>query len=453
MTYRETIDYLFTRLPMFSRIGAAAYKKDLTNTIALCQFLDNPHAKFKTIHIAGTNGKGSVSHMLAAILQTAGYKTGLYTSPHLKDFRERIKVNGKMVPESFVIEFTKKIKPEIERIDPSFFEITVAMAFDYFATEKADVAVIETGLGGRLDSTNIITPELSVITNIGWDHMNMLGDTLEKIAFEKAGIIKEGVPVVIGEVLPETFPVFEAAAKERNAAIHIAEQTWECIESKWENHKMIVTVSNDLTETYQLDLPGIYQRRNLLSVLESCRILEKEGWKIISDHMKTALSQVKKLTGLHGRWEIIRQSPLLVLDVAHNANGIEQLTEQIRQIVHNQLHIVLGMVKDKDTDQILRLLPKNAIYYFTKAQIPRALPEEDLQKKAAAHQLNGNCYSTVNTALYAASLNAKEKDMIVVCGSIFIVGEISLKSIEAIWGKENYTGESLHFLDTLEFFT
>lgn len=453
MNYKETIDYLFTRLPMFSRVGAAAYKKDLTNTLELCDFLNNPHRKFKSIHIAGTNGKGSVSHMLAAILQTAGYKTGLYTSPHLKDFRERIKINGKMVPENFVIEFTQKIKPSIERIDPSFFEITVAMAFDYFAKENVDITVIETGLGGRLDSTNIITPELSVITNIGWDHMNMLGDTLEKIAFEKAGIIKKGIPVVIGEVLPETLPVFEIATKERNAAFHIAELNWQCLDPKWENHNLIVTVSNEKTETYQLDLPGIYQTKNLLTVLESCRLLEKKGWKINPDHIKTALSRVKKLTGLHGRWEIIRQSPLLVLDVAHNANGIEQLTAQIRQTKHDQLHIVLGMVKDKDIDQILRLLPKKANYYFTKAQIPRALPEEELQRIASRHGLKGNSYSSVNTALYAASLNVKKEDMIVVCGSIFLVGEISIKGIQSIWGKEDYAGESLHFLDTLEFFS
>lgn len=452
MNYQSTIDYLFTRLPMFSRIGAAAYKKDLTNTIELCTFLGDPQKKFKSIHIAGTNGKGSVSHMLAAILQTAGYKTGLYTSPHLKDFRERIKVSGEMIPEKCVIDFTETIKPIIEKTDPSFFEITVAMAFDYFAHEEVEIAVIETGLGGRLDSTNVISPELSVITNIGWDHMNMLGDTLGKIAIEKAGIIKEGIPVVIGEVLPETLPVFEMAAKEKNTALHIAEQNWQRLDSKWENLKLLVTVSNEQTETYQLDLPGIYQTRNLITVLESCRELQQGGWKINSDHIKTALSQVKKLTGLHGRWEIIRQSPLLVLDVAHNANGIEQLTKQIKQTKHKQLHIVLGIVKDKDTDQILRLLPKNAIYYFTKAQIPRALSEEELQKKAAMHQLKGNYYSTVNTALYAASLNAKKEDMIVVCGSIFLVGEISLKGIEAIWGKQDYTGEKLNFLDTLEFF-
>jgi len=453
MNYQETIDYLFTRLPMFSRVGAAAYKKDLTNTLELCEFLNNPHKKFKSIHIAGTNGKGSVSHMLAAILQTAGYKTGLYTSPHLKDFRERIKIDGKMVPENFVIEFTEKIKPVIERIDPSFFEITVAMAFDYFAKENVDIAVIETGLGGRLDSTNIITPELSVITNIGWDHMNILGDTLEKIAFEKAGIIKQKIPVIVGEVLPETLSVFEKIAKENNAPLIIAENRWQCLDPKWKNHRLFVTVKNDEEETYELDLPGIYQKKNLVTVLESCCALTNKNWKIEPTHIKTALLQVKKLTGLHGRWEVIRHSPLLVLDVAHNANGIEQLVKQIGETKHQQLHIVLGIVKDKDADQVLSLLPKNAAYYFTKAQIPRALPEEELQRIASRHGLKGTSFSSVNTALYAASLNAKKEDMILVCGSIFLVGEISIKSIQSIWGKEDYAGESLHFWDTLEFFS
>lgn len=452
MNYQETINYLFTRLPMFSRIGAAAYKKDLTNTLELCSLLDNPHKKIKSIHVAGTNGKGSVSHMLAAILQTAGYKTGLYTSPHLKDFRERIKVNGKMIPEEIVIDFTEKIKPAIERIEPSFFEITVAMAFDYFAREKVDVAIIETGLGGRLDSTNVITPELSIITNIGWDHMNMLGDTLEKIAFEKAGIIKQGVPIVVGEVLSDTLPVFEKIANEKKAPLFIAQNKWQCLDSKWLNHKLAITVENEITETFELDLQGIYQKKNLLTVLESCRILESKGWKINQELIKTALTQVKKLTGLHGRWEIIRHSPLLVLDVAHNVNGIEQLTEQIRQTKHEQLHIVLGMVKDKDADQVLQLLPKNAIYYFTKAQIPRALPEEELKKKASPYHLKGNSYSSVNTALYAASLNAKKNDIIIVCGSIFIVGEVSLKSLREIWGNEpDWTG-TFDMIEFIRFF-
>jgi dihydrofolate synthase/folylpolyglutamate synthase len=452
MNYQETIDYLFTRLPMFSRIGAAAYKKDLTNTLELCAILNNPHKRFKSIHIAGTNGKGSVSHMLAAILQTAGYKTGLYTSPHLKYFRERIRINGQMIPEKFVIDFTEKIKPEIERIDPSFFEITVAMAFDYFAQEEVDVAVIETGLGGRLDSTNVITPELSVITNIGWDHMNMLGDTLEKIALEKAGIIKQGVPVIIGETLSDTLPVFEKAAKEKNAPLSIAENKWQSLESKWENHKLFVTVRNETTETYETDLPGIYQKKNLLTVLESCHVLNNNGWKINQEHIKAALSRVKKLTGLFGRWDIIRHSPLLVLDVAHNVNGIEQLIEQIRLTKYRQLHIILGFVKDKEIDHILRLLPQNATYYFTKAQIPRALPEEELRQKASRYNLKGNSFSTVNTALYASSCNAKKDDMIVVCGSIFLVGEVSLRGLKEIWGRDMELVGNTDWLEMVRFF-
>lgn len=452
MNYPETIEYLFTRLPMFSRIGAAAYKKDLTNTLALCKFLEDPQKKFKTIHIAGTNGKGSVSHMLAAILQTAGYKTGLYTSPHLRDFRERIKVNGQMVTEEFVVDFTQKIKGEIERIDPSFFEITVAMAFDYFAQQKVDIAVIETGLGGRLDSTNVIIPELSIITNIGWDHMNMLGDTLEKIAFEKAGIIKENIPVVIGEILPETLPVFKKAAEIKNSMISLAGQQRQVTRTEWKEHQLVTEVKNGKTETYQLDLPGIYQTKNLLTVLESCYQLQQTGWKIKEDHIKTALQQVKKLTGLHGRWEIIHHSPMVVLDVAHNKNGIEQLLQQIEQTPHRQLHIILGMVKDKDIGSILEILPQNARYYFTCAQIPRALPAEELQQKALQQGLHGNSFSSVNTALYAASLHAGKDDLVIVCGSIFLVGEVSLRSLKEIWGNDIDTIYNLDWPDIVKFF-
>ena len=325
MTYSQTIDYLFSQLPMFSRIGAAAYKKDLTNTIALCEFLDNPHQHFKTIHIAGTNGKGSVSHMLASILQTAGYKTGLYTSPHLKDFRERIKVNGEMIPEDFVVDFTENIKPQIEKISPSFFEITVAMAFEYFAEQKVEIAIIETGLGGRLDSTNIISPELSIITNIGWDHMNMLGDSIEQIAIEKAGIIKPSIPVVVGEVLPETLPVFEKIAQEKNTKLHIASHLRNITNWRWDKNELIVEivdVHHTDHKTYHLDLPGIYQTKNLLTVLEACHQLQQTGWKINDTIIKKALTQTKKLTGLYGRWEIIHHSPLAILDVAHNVDGI-----------------------------------------------------------------------------------------------------------------------------------
>jgi len=424
---------------MFSRIGAAAYRENLTNTITLCSFLDNPQQKFKSIHIAGTNGKGSVSHMLAAILQTAGYKTGLYTSPHLKDFRERIKINGEMITEQFVIDFTEKIKPLSEEIEPSFFEITVAMAFDFFAAQKVDIAIIETGLGGRLDSTNIITPELSVITNIGMDHMNLLGDTLEKIAAEKAGIIKEKIPVVIGEVLPETLPVFETHTKEKRAPLSIASHQRQVTDWYWEKQQFIVTLADEHHighKTYQLDLPGIYQAKNLLTVLETISQLRQMGWKIDDETVHAALQQVKKLTGLHGRWEVVWQSPLLVLDVAHNPDGIQQLTQQIELTAYKNLHIIIGLVKDKDIDSVLRLLPKHALYYFTKAQIPRALPEEELQQQAARLGLKGTACSAVHTALYAASLNAGKEDLIIVCGSIFLVGEVSLNSIKAIWGKE-----------------
>lgn len=428
MTYQQTINYLFTRLPMFSRIGPAAFKNSLSNTIQLCEWLGKPQTKFKSIHVAGTNGKGSVCHMLAAILQTAGYKTGLYTSPHLKDFRERIKVNGEMVNQDFVIDFTEKIKPLIEKIEPSFFEITVAMAFEYFALQKVDVAIIEVGLGGRLDSTNIITPELSVITNIGWDHMNMLGDSLEKIAFEKAGIIKPGVPVVIGEMLPETQPVFEQAAKEKSSPLYIASQKRQVTEWNWEKNELVVEVAEEHQtdhRVYHLDLPGIYQIKNLLTVLEVCFQLQQQGWKIDDEIIHKALKQVKKLTGMHGRWEIIHQSPLVVLDVAHNIEGIQQLIQQVEVTEHRQLHMVFGMVKDKEVDKILALLPKNAEYYFTKAQIPRAMPEEELAVKATNAGLRGAAYSEVNNALQVSLQHAHADDLILVCGSVFLVGEVN----------------------------
>ena len=427
MTYQQTLDYLFTRLPMFSRIGAAAYKADLTNTIRLCDALNNPQHKLKSIHIAGTNGKGSTSHMLAAILQTAGYKTGLYTSPHLKDFRERIKINGEMIREEFVIDFTEKVKPLIEEIEPSFFEITVAMAFEYFAQQQVDVAVIETGLGGRLDSTNIITPQLSIITNIGWDHMNILGDSLEKIAFEKAGIIKEGIPVVVGEVLPETEIVFERTAKERNAPLSIASHKRQVVDWNWEKHELVVEVAEDHHtdhKKYHLDLPGVYQTKNLLTVLEACSQLQQLGWKIDDKIIHKGLQHTKKLTGLHGRWEIIHTSPLVVLDVAHNVDGMRQLVQQAEVTEHNQLHIVIGMVKDKDIERVLALLPKSAVYYFTKAQIPRALPEDELMETAKKLNLQGDSFPDVNEALEFALQHAHPDDLVIVCGSVFLVGEV-----------------------------
>ena len=430
MNYPETITYLFNRLPMFSRIGAAAYKEDLDNTLALCAELGDPQRKFKCIHIAGTNGKGSVSHMLAAVLQEAGYKTGLYTSPHLKDFRERIRINREMVPEAFVVEFTERIRPAIDRIEPSFFEITVAMAFEYFGKEKVDIAVIETGLGGRLDSTNVIVPELSIITNIGWDHMNLLGNTLERIATEKAGIIKHGIPVVVGEVLPETRPVFDKTAREKEAPLFFAQELRKVSAPSWENGQLVLTVHRYESTTYRLDLPGIYQAQNLLTVLAACDLLRAAGWKIGPGNIYNGIAHAKKLTGLHGRWEMIRREPMLVLDVAHNVNGMEQLVRQIGLTPHRQLHLVLGMVKDKDIAPVLALLPKKARYYFTRSQIPRALPETELQEAAAAFGLTGSAYSNVNMAIYAASLKAGKDDLIVVCGSIFLAGEVNVQEAE-----------------------
>lgn len=415
---------------MFSRIGSIAFKKDITNTIRLCEALGNPQNKFKSIHIAGTNGKGSTSHMLAAMLQTAGYKTGLYTSPHLKDFRERIKVNGMMCNEQFVIDFTQRIQPIINKIEPSFFEITVAMAFEYFVQQKVEIAVIEVGLGGRFDSTNIIIPQLSVITNIGWDHMNLLGDTLEKIAFEKAGIIKQNIPVVIGETIAETRNVFEQKAKEVSAPILFAQEKKYVSNWEYQPHQIIVEVANhgnDEREIYHLDLPGIYQTKNLVTVLEAAHQLHLKGWNIDKNIIQKSLSQVKHLTGLHGRWEVLQFHPLVILDVGHNVDGIKQITKQLESCTYNRLHIVIGMVKDKEVEKVLELLPHYATYYFTQAQIQRALEAKSLKQMAANFYLNGNAFSTVNLALQAALTNADKKDMILVCGSVFVVGEVNLK--------------------------
>lgn len=429
MTYKETLDFLFSSLPMFSRVGESAYKKDLTNTLRLCEFIGNPQQNLKTIHVAGTNGKGSTSHMLAAILQSAGYKTGLYTSPHLKDFRERIKVNGVMCPESFVIDFTNRIQPMIQEIQPSFFEITVAMAFEYFALEQVDIAIIEVGLGGRLDSTNIIYPELSIITNIGWDHMNLLGNTLELIAFEKAGIIKESIPVVIGEYTSITKPIFEKRAQEMQAKIYWASEERWVSDFTITAHHIDINVAenrNDERTSYQLDLPGIYQTKNLLSVLTAVEILNQKKWGITLQHIHKGLAHIKKLTGLHGRWEVLQEKPLLVLDVAHNEDGIKQIIRHIELVGAQEVHIVIGMVKDKEIEHILDLLPKKAHYYFTKAPIPRALDEKILKELANKKDLIGNCFPFINEAVHNALLHAKENDLVLVCGSVFVVGEVSL---------------------------
>ncbi len=431
MTYQQTIEYLYAQLPMYSRIGAAAYKEDLHNTIALCKAIDDPQTKFKSIHIAGTNGKGSTSHMLAAMLQQAGYKTGLYTSPHLKDFRERIKINGDMISRDFVVEFVERTKTISEQIQPSFFELTVAMAFDYFEKEKVDIAVIETGLGGRLDSTNIITPILSIITNIGYDHMDILGDTLEKIATEKAGIIKPGVPVVIGEYLPETKAVFIDNANQCNAPIYFAQDEYVVSNINYNVHLLSCEVTNsehNITETFKLDLNGLYQTKNIRTVLCAEGILMQQGFPIKNEVEKAALKNVKKLTGLYGRWDVISSNPTIVLDVAHNEDGIKQLLQQLsiaHQTSHN-VHFILGMVKDKDISKVLSTLPKDAKYYFTNAHIERALPHTNLQEKANAFDLHGESFDDVNKAIKAAKLNAATDDIIIVCGSVFLVAEVDV---------------------------
>jgi len=427
MTYTETIDYLFSRLPMFSRMGAAAIKSDLVNTLKICGWLGDPQQKFKSIHIAGTNGKGSCSHMIAAVLQECGYKTGLYTSPHLKDFRERIRINGEMISKEFVISFTERIKPLIEEINPSFFELTVGMAFEYFVSERVDIAVIETGLGGRLDSTNVILPELSVITNIGMDHMNILGDTLELIAAEKAGIIKKQVTAIIGESADTTDEVFLSKAAALHAPIVFADKRYYASDWTHKNGYLVTDIVNSLDQSrvsYQLDLAGYYQLKNLVTVSETLHQLRLKKFDLPQERVAKALKQVKKITGLHGRWDVIHQHPQVILDVAHNEDGIRQLVNQVELSDFRQLHIIIGMVKDKEIDKVLALLPKEAEYYFTKAQIPRALPENILFEKATATGLHGEAYPEVNIALKTALGKASGEDLILVCGSVFVVGEV-----------------------------
>ena len=427
MTYASTLEYIFSRLPMFSRIGAAAYKADLTNTIQLCAHVGNPQNTFPSVHVAGTNGKGSTSHMLAAIFQTAGYKTGLYTSPHLRDFRERIKVNGGMIEEEYVSGFVERLKPMIEDITPSFFEITVAMAFEYFAHRKVDIAIVEVGLGGRLDSTNIITPELSVITNIGLDHTQLLGDSVEQIAFEKAGIIKPGIPVVIGEWNAATSPVFEEKARQQNAPIRFASKDKTITGFNFEERELVAevtTLHTDIKNYYHLDLTGIYQTKNLLKVLEAVKVLNGQNWQLTEQHLSKALRQVKHLTGLHGRWETIHEHPTVILDVAHNEDGIREICSHLEVSSYHQLHIVIGMVKEKAVDKVLSLLPEDAHYYFTKAQIPRAMHEDELAMYAKSHNLKGLTYAEVNAALRAALSNAGKNDLILICGSVFVAGEV-----------------------------
>jgi dihydrofolate synthase / folylpolyglutamate synthase len=427
MNYTETIEYLFTRLPMFSRVGSAALKPGLDNTIALCAALGNPHQQFKSVHVGGTNGKGSVSHMLAAILQTAGFKTGLYTSPHLYDFRERIRINGAMIPEAAVVDFVNRIQPQIDQLDPSFFEITVAMAFDFFANEKVDIAIIEVGLGGRLDSTNIITPELAVITNIGYDHMALLGNTLPEIAGEKAGIIKNEIPVVIGEHQDATDTVFREKSEAANAALFFAADHFTVQNCQMLPDRLVVQLEEqDLEQVLELvlDLPGLYQLNNVQTALMAVEVLQQEGWQITDEQVTTALRNVKGLTGLMGRWDVLRTDPLLVVEVAHNVDGMQQMLRHLQEQKFQQLHLVVGMVKDKDISSVLQLLPREAQYYFTQVNIPRALDAGALQEQASIIGLMGAVYPDVNTAIETALQTAKPGDLVLVCGSIFLAGEV-----------------------------
>ena len=429
-TYQQILDFLYGQLPMFQRTGAAAYKDSLDNTIRLDEMFCFPHRSFKTIHVAGTNGKGSVSHMLASVLQEAGYKTGLYTSPHLKDFRERIKVNGEMISEEAVVRFTELFleKNEIEKMEPSFFELTVSMAFDYFRSMQVDVAVVEVGLGGRLDSTNIIIPEISVITNISFDHMALLGDTLPKIAAEKAGIIKKDVPVVVGETSPETSFVFEQFAEKVQTKLWFADQEYRT------DYSMLTTDGKQSLNIHKngslfypdlkLDLLGIYQRHNVPTVLKAVDILNEKGWNLSEKLVRKGLLNTIANTGLLGRWQIIGHNPMVVCDTGHNPAGIRLVVEQISLTAWKQLHMVIGMVNDKDQDTVLSLLPKNASYYFTKASIPRAAEPEVLAAKAERFGLIGKCYPSVRQALSVALVNAGENDLVFVGGSTFVVAEI-----------------------------
>ena len=397
MNYKDTLKYLFSQLPMYQRTGAAAYKKDIGNIIEACNFLDNPHKKFKSIHIAGTNGKGSTAHLISSILQEAGFKTGLYTSPHLKDFRERIKINGVKIGENDVISFVTINKKNFEKINMSFFEYTVALAFDHFAKEKVDIAIIETGLGGRLDSTNIISPEISVITNIGYDHMNLLGNTLEQIAIEKAGIVKEKTPVLIGRKQIETETVFEEKASQKNTSVFYAKQ-------------------NEV----KFNVPN-YQKENINTSISAIKILD---WKISNQEINDGIKNVNQNTGLRGRWETLSKNPKIICDTGHNVDGISNIINQLKQIKFNKLHIVFGTVNDKKINDILNLLPKDAKYYFCKAKIDRALDPDKLKSIANEYKLIGESFESVEKALLNAKNNAKKEDLIFIGGSTFVVAEV-----------------------------
>lgn len=422
MTYEETLEYLYDQMPEYQRVGDKAYKAGLDNSLALDEVFHYPHRRYKTIHVGGTNGKGSTSHLLAAILQEAGYRVGLYTSPHLVDFRERIRVNGKMIDKEFVMGFVERYREQFEPIMPSFFELTMEMAFLYFAEQKVDVAVVEVGLGGRLDSTNIIDPDLSVITNIGLDHVKILGDTLPKIAAEKAGIIKPHTPVIIGEMgSTEVAQVFIDKAKSVNAPLVFAQLYMNNFEAERKGGRWLFHA--DGYPELQSELTGLAQDKNARTVLTAVEVLLETGYKISRDAVYRGFANVVETTGLMGRWHQLQSSPRITCDIAHNAHGIQQVVEQLQSERYERLHIVFGMANDKDADAMLALLPRDAIYYFTRAAIDRALDETELAKKASMHGLQGLTYPTVARALEAARKNADKDDLIFIGGSSFIVAD------------------------------
>jgi dihydrofolate synthase/folylpolyglutamate synthase len=429
MNYKQTLEYFFEKLPMFHRTGSLAYKANLDNALKICKLVGNPEQKFKSIHVGGTNGKGSTSHMLASVLQAAGYKVGLFTSPHLKDFRERIKVNGKMIPKVAVSGFLNKYLTEIETIQPSFFEMTVGLAFEYFANQNIDIGIIEVGLGGRLDATNVITPELSLITNIGWDHTDLLGDSLVKIAFEKAGIIKNQVPVVISESQKEVSAVFIEKAHQQNSPVCFADANFKieklADEAKDNNLHCRVHYKNKVyLNSLRLDLTGSCQLKNSAGVLQALENLKEKGYVISKKAIIEGLNSVKKKTGIAGRWHLLGTDPLTICDTGHNLDGLKQVLEQIKATPHKVLHFVIGFVKEKDLSAILSILPKDAIYYFCHANIPRALDAVALSENAKEFHLIGNAYPSVKEALDHAKRSAQKGDLVFVGGSTFVVAEI-----------------------------
>jgi dihydrofolate synthase / folylpolyglutamate synthase len=427
VTYQETIDYLIEQVPMFQQVGSAAYKEGLFNTLELDGKAGHPHKKYRTIHVAGTNGKGSVSHTLAAILQSAGYKVGLYTSPHLVDFRERIRVNGKPISEETVVKYIENERVFFEPLHPSFFEVTTAMAFSYFESQKVDVAVIEVGLGGRLDCTNIIHPDLSIITNIGLDHVKYLGNTLAKIAFEKAGIIKQGVPVVVGEDCEETRPVFEAKAKECKSPIYFAQDN-KLVKSYSYSQDEGLIYETELYPHLSSELKGYCQHHNANTILTSLQILKKLGYNMSEAAVRKGFSSVCELTGLRGRWQTLGETPKMVCDTGHNVHGLSYIAEHLKQISgkpgFGQLRIVFGMVNDKDIEGVLKIMPQNAIYYFTQASVKRALEATELCRLAHSFGLKGNCHTDVSKAVAAARKESNPNDFIYIGGSTFIVADL-----------------------------